>query len=74
MSVSFGCKCAIKEKSNWKVLHRECNYSYFESPKGGRHHSRYSTVFCLKCRAMGRTKAKYVDDLDDSTSEDLKKI
>lgn len=65
MGVSFGCQCKVKDKSNWRVLDRNCNYSYFEAPKGCKHLSDYSTVVCLKCRAMGRTKAKYVDGLED---------
>ena len=68
MSVSFGCKCEKKDKNNWRVLHRKCNYSAFESPKYGRHPSDYSTVFCLRCNALGRTKANYVDGLKDITT------
>jgi len=65
MSNSFGCKCNIKDKNNWRVIHRYHNHSAFETPKYGEHSSKYSTVCCLKCRAMGQTKAKYVKDLKD---------
>jgi len=65
MSESFGCKCIIKDKSNWRVIHRMCNYSAFESPKYGPHPSNYSTVSCIKCTSTGRTKAKYVNGLED---------
>lgn len=65
MSESFGCKCKVKDKSNWRVMHRKHNHSAFEFPKYGFHPSAYSTVLCLKCKAIGQTKAKYVDELDD---------
>ena len=65
MAVSFGCKCEEKNKENWIVIHRRHNHSHFEYPKGEEHYSFYSTVLCLKCRALGRTKAKYVDELED---------
>ena len=65
MSVSFGCKCGKKEKRNWVVVHRNHNHSYFETPQGAAHYSDYSTVYCKKCTALGRTKARYVDELKD---------
>lgn len=69
MSQSFGCKCNVKDKVNWRVLDRNINYSYFESPRGAPHYSAYSTVICTKCKQMGRTKAKYVDDLKGISRE-----
>ena len=30
--------------------------------------SDYSTVLCLKCTGCGRTKAKYVDELEDENN------
>ena len=65
MSNPFSCQCKIKNKRNWRVMHRNHNHSYFESPKGEEHYSEYSTVFCLKCTGCGRTKAKYVKELED---------
>ena len=65
MSVSFSCSCEIKNKDNWKVLHRKHNHSAFESPPYAEHVSEYSTVICEKCGGCGRTKAKYVDGLKD---------
>jgi len=73
MSVSFGCKCVIKDKNNWRVIHRNHNHSYFEYPKGAEHYSKYSTVRCMECQSIGRTKAKYVDDLLDINEEEYKK-
>ena len=67
MATSFGCTCDIKDKRNWRVAHRNHNHSYFEAPKGQAHLSAYSTVFCLKCGAFGRTKAQYVYELADCT-------
>ena len=68
MSESMHCICEGKLKDkikNYRVVHRYHNHSYFQSPKGGEHHSRYSTVKCLKCKACGTTKASYVDILPD---------
>ena len=74
---SFGCKCAERkkpvEKRNWAVVHRKCNYSYFEYPGGQWHSSEYSKVLCLSCSACGRTKAKYVDDLEDYEDKEKEK-
>jgi hypothetical protein len=67
MSVSFGCKCDVKDRKNWVVFRRHYNNSYFQYPKGQPHYSDYSTVYCLKCRALGRTKADYVVELRDAT-------
>jgi len=73
MSVSFGCNCEERVKPvgqrNWEVWQRQCNYSYFESPKGQWHPSKYSLVFCKTCEALGRTKALYVCELDDKLSD-----
>ena len=38
MSHSFSCKCKIKNKKNWRVMHRKHNHSYFESPRGAEHY------------------------------------
>jgi hypothetical protein len=73
MSESFGCKCEIKDKNNWRVIHRNHNHSHFESPKGAEHYSKYSTVRCMKCQSIGRTKAKYVSHLLDINEEEYKK-
>ena len=65
MSVSFSCHCEERkkpiEKRAWRVLDYCCNHSAFNGYKCTP--SDYSTVFCPRCRALGRTKAKYVDEL-----------
>lgn len=71
MTISFGCKCEVKDKKNWKVIRRNYNNSFFESPRGGRHYSEYSSVRCTKCGAIGRTKAKYVVELDDDETMEI---
>ncbi|WP_321367643.1 hypothetical protein [uncultured Desulfuromusa sp.] len=69
MATSFGCHCEERKKPvherNWVVLVRHCHYSAFS----GYHKtpSDWSTVLCKSCRAVGRTKAKYVDQLKDGT-------
>ncbi|MCH3962660.1 MAG: hypothetical protein LKE46_00060 [Clostridium sp.] len=50
---------------NWRVVVRNGNYSEFESPKGAFHPSKYSSVRCLKCGSIWRTKANYVNELED---------
>jgi len=71
VSISFGCHCEeskkpVKERA-WVVVqrgsHRSAFSGYHQTP------SRYSTVFCKRCRALGRTKAKYVYELPDGEIE-----
>ena len=67
MAVSFSCKCEERKKPiaerKWVVSERYCNHSAFN----GYHYtcSNYSTVRCLECGAVGRTKANYVLQLKD---------
>jgi hypothetical protein len=67
MSVSFSCHCPERKKPvrerKWVVIQRNCNHSAFN----GYHKtpSEYSDVYCQVCRALGRTKARYVDLLKD---------
>lgn len=61
-----GCICKNKDKKNWRVRVRNGNYSAFESPKCGFHYSEYSTIECIACGHIWRTKARYVNDLPDS--------
>jgi len=64
--IPCNCKGTWKEKrKNWVVIDRNCNYSYFEYPKGCRHHSDYSLVSCTKCTGLFRTKADYIWRLPD---------
>lgn len=72
MSAHNPCTCKGKNRrKKWVVVHRNCNYSYFESPKGGKHYSVYSLVTCktVGCSGFFRTKAKYVDGLPDGKNE-----
>jgi hypothetical protein len=69
MSVSFGCRCPERRKPvrerNWVVIVRKGNYSAFNGYRFTL--SDYSEVYCKSCRALGRTKAKYVDELPDGS-------
>lgn len=62
---SFNCHCAERKKPvkerNWVVWQRKQRCSAFD----GYHPmpSDYSTVYCKACRACGRTKAAFVDQL-----------
>jgi hypothetical protein len=63
--VSFSCKCEERKKPikdrKWVVLQRNCHYSAFGG--GKKQWSKYSLVGCQCCEAVGRTKAKYVEQL-----------
>jgi len=68
MAESFSCKCPERRKPqirdrNWVVLQRNCHHSAF----AGYNYtpSDYSTVKCRTCRAVGRTKAQYVELLEN---------
>jgi hypothetical protein len=67
MSVSFSCHCDERrkpvEKRKWGVSRRNCRCSAFDGYQVMA--SDYSTVHCLVCRAAGRTKAAFVDQLPD---------
>ena len=73
MSMSFGCRCAERRKPvvdrAWKVTQRQCNHSAFNGYQYTP--SDYSTVMCLVCGAIGRTKARFVGALKDASNEDL---
>lgn len=67
MSGGSACQCAeakkpVKER-NWVVTQRKCNHSAFN----GYHYtpSDYSSIKCLECGAIWRTKATYVSKLRD---------
>ena len=67
MAVHFGCVCPERKKPikerEWVVSQRNWNSGSFV--KEGGEWSRYSDVRCLQCGAIGRSKSKYVDELDD---------
>jgi len=68
------CEGTREEKmKNWRVMHRNHNHSYFESPKGAQHYSDYSAVVCIAEGCMGyfRTKSNYVYGLKDITEKEL---
>lgn len=67
------CKCdestrAVKYRA-WRVHQRYHNNSSFE--RGGYAASDWSSVFCLKCRRIWRTKATYVSQLKDATKKEF---
>lgn len=70
MAHTFNCQCAERKKPvaerKWVVTQRRCNHSAFS----GYHYtpSDWSTVRCLACRAVGRTKASYVSQLADAAA------
>ena len=67
MSVSFQCHCRERKKKpgerNWRVVARKGNRSAFNGYRW--QPSDYSEVVCLSCGVMGRTKAQYVDEIED---------
>jgi len=63
MSGGVPCSCAVKDKSKWQVIQRNCNHSAFNGYRRTR--SDYSSVTCTVCGHVWRTKAAYVMDLVD---------
>ena len=51
------------EERNWVVVDRNCNYSAFSGYQ--QTYSAYSALKCNACGARWRTKAEYVNTLDD---------
>lgn len=80
--MSGGCACQCSEKTEplfqpkgsnrparlWRVMQRRCNHSafngYHETP------SQYSSIQCLRCGAVWRTKAEYQWALADMKLEE----
>lgn len=71
MSVSFGCHCPERQKPvaerRWFVIQRNCRCSAFDGYRTMR--SAWSSVVCLSCSALGRTRAAYVDRLKDAPAD-----
>lgn len=67
MSAGCPCTCPNKATRRWYVIQRKCNHSAFN----GYHQtaSDYSSVVCYTCGHVWRTKAGYVDQLDDARDE-----
>lgn len=73
MSGGAACNCPERKKHvvvrRWRVMQRRCNHSAFsgyrETP------SDYSSVTCLACGRVWRTKAAYVSELLDATDLEL---
>ncbi|AXH50938.1 hypothetical protein CPT_Scapp_009 [Serratia phage Scapp] len=57
----MACKCKVKRRDNWRIIDYRCNYSAFN---GYRYTpSDYSSITCLKCGSVWRSKSSYVDTL-----------
>lgn len=67
MSGGTACTCSESKKParlrRWFVTQRNCNHSAFNGYAYDP--SDYSAIRCGECRAVWRTKAKYVDELRD---------
>ena len=75
MSTSFGCKCPERKKPveqrRWAVVQRNCNHSAFNGYQKA--WSEYSSVICLECGNLGRTRSEFVRHLKDAVhSKDSK--
>lgn len=79
MSGSNPCTCEGSRKDrmkNWVVTRRNYNTSTFESPRGQRHYSEYSSIACngdggaerqyKGCLKTCRSKAAFVENLPDA--------
>ncbi len=67
MSGGFFCTCKPPDRSKWRVLTRNGNYSAFNGYRYA--YSDYSSICCLVCDMHWRTKAAYVDSLPDRDSK-----
>jgi hypothetical protein len=69
MSGGTACRCPEAEKPlterAWVVSQRRGNQSAFNGYRWTP--SEYSLVYCQKCHAMWRTKARFVDQLKDGS-------
>ena len=70
--MSGGAACKDKGHragGEWVVVDRNCNHSAFSGYH--RTSSAYSCVRCLRCGALWRTKAQYVDTLRNASQEEI---
>ncbi len=78
MSGGTACHCAEREEPlrqvgnrparMWRILQYRCNHSAFNGYRDTP--SEWSSLFCLRCHAVWRTKAAYADALPLATPED----
>lgn len=65
MSQGYSCKCPEKNRPlgnrRWGVIQRNCNHSAFNGYRET--YSDYSSVVCLGCGMVWRTKARFVGAL-----------
>lgn len=68
------CFCGERKKPvnerKWVVQDRQCNHSAFNGYR--RTPSDYSSLVCYSCGATWRTKADYVFDIRNESTEELK--
>lgn len=58
----MACRCKEKNKrENWRIMQYRCNHSAFNGYR--RTPSNYSSLQCLICTRVWRTKAEYVDEI-----------
>lgn len=62
-----GCRCTPKDRSRWVVLDRLCHHSAFSGYR--RTLSDYSSLVCLGCGSIWRTRAAYVGTLPDAPAD-----
>jgi hypothetical protein len=68
MSGAVPCRCPSLDRSKWRITQFRCNHSAFNGYR--RTPSDYSGIRCLECGSFWRTKAKYVEELAMSTTEE----
>lgn len=73
MALHFNCKCSERKKPaenrDWVITEYMWNSGAFTSGAG--EPSDWSTVWCLSCGAVGRTKSKYVYSLKHMSHLDV---
>ena len=68
MSAGVPCRDRKAHRATWEVWQRRCNHSAFNGYRSTS--SDYSQVHCRTCGAVWRTKAAYVNNLDDEEARD----
>jgi len=74
MSGGLACICTgpkLERHKHWRVYQRRCNHSAFSGYR--RTPSDYSSIRCMKCGRVWRTKAGYVYSLPDITDEEARR-
>ena len=69
MSGGPSCCCAVRDRKRWRVVQYRHHHSAFHGYR--RTESDWSSVYCIGCGRLWRTKAAYVESLEHGDWEQL---